>query len=457
MLVLSRKNLRLERLMVLVAAIGFLVSMFDLTYIPWRGFYFRNLPEITHFYDRYKGIEPHRETQRYLDAVEQLKVTVDKTGLASTQTQSWLQELDALSISMIQNNPFAAAGKTSNLEKIKNEVRDRVGNQSAKGAFKIFWSQEYLTRVGWGKEIGFYDKKIKPLIVTNYYRKLDDSGDFIDRFWEIDIIFIGIFFVDILARVYFTRRHNRNVSFQQAIIRRWYDLILLLPCYQFLRLVPVTIRLHQTKLINLESIQSELNRLFIGQIVQELTDAVVVQVLHQTQKAVKQGEIVNLISEYIKPDRVDLNNVNEIEALLELILEMVVYRIIPKVQPDLEAIFQHLFHQALLESPAYRNLRMLPGVGELPAQAIDRVVKEVSTSLYVALTKVIADPDNGRLSRRLAENLTSAIGDEMQRGQTIVKIESLVYDLIEEIKFTYSNRSLMVQKNPEKLMEYREK
>jgi hypothetical protein len=54
---------------------------------------------------------------------------------------------------------------------------------------------------------------------------------------------------------------------------------------------------------------------------------------------------------------------------------------------------------------------------------------------------VISDPDNSRLSRRLAENLGSAIGDEMQRGQTVLKIESLVYDLIEEIKVTYSTRS----------------
>jgi hypothetical protein len=439
---ITHKNIWFERLMAIIASIGFLVGMFDLTYIPWRAFYFRNIPEVAQFYDRYKGIEPHRETERYLNAVEQLKITVKQTGLASAQTQSWLQELDSLSVSLIQNNPFAVAGKTGNLEKIKNEVRDRVRNQSAKGAFKTFWSQAYLTRVGWEKELGFYEQKIKPLIVTNYYRKLDDSGDFIDRFWEIDIIFIGIFAIEISGRVYYILRHNRNVNLQQAVIWRWYDLILLLPFAQYLRIIPVMIRLNQARLINLESIKSELNRLFVGQIVNELTDAVVLQVLHQTQKSVKKGEITKLVGGYLKQPHIDLNNVNEIEALFELVLEIVIYRVIPKIQPDLEDIFQHLFHQALLESPAYRNLRMLPGVGEMPAQAIDRVVKEFSSSLYTALTKVISDPDNGRLSRRLAENLGSAIGDEFQRGQTVIKIESLVYDLIEEIKVTYSTKYL---------------
>jgi hypothetical protein len=438
----TRKNLWFDRLMAIIASIGFIIAMFDFTYIPWRDFYFRNLPDVVQQYDRFKGIEPHRETERYLNAVEQLKLTVNQTGLASAQTQSWLQELDTLSVSLIQNNPFQVAEKTGNLEKIKNQVRDRVQNQSAKGSFQTFWSQAYLTKAGWEKEIGFYEQRIKPLIVTNYYRRLDLSGNYIDLFWQIDIIFIGIFAIDLLGRIYYIRRHNRNLSWLQAIVRRWYDLILLLPFAQFLRIIPVLVRWHQSKLVNLNVIQSELNRLFVGQIVTELTDAVVIQVLSQTQGAVKQGQIAQIISSYLKQPHIDLNNTNEIEVLFELILEIIVYQVIPKIQPDLEAIFRHLFQKALLESPAYRNLKLLPGIGELPAQAIDRVVKEVSTSIYTALTKILEDPTSGNLSRRLAENLTQSIGDELQRGQTVVKIESLLYDLLEEVKVTYNNKEI---------------
>jgi hypothetical protein len=426
--------------MAIIAAIGFTIAIFDLTYIPCRDFYFRNLPIVVRSYDRYKGIEPHRETERYLNAVEQLKLTVNKTGLASSQTQSWLQELDGLSVSMIQNNPFQVAGKTGNLEKIKNEVRDRVQNQSSKGAFATFWSQDYLTKAGWGKELKFYEQKVKPLIITNYYRRLNEAGSYVDDFWQIDIIFIGIFAIELIWRVYDICRHNRRVSWQQAIVRRWYDLILLLPFAQFLRIIPVTIRLNQASLINLDFIQSELNSLFVGQIVEELTDAVIIQVLQQTQGAMKQGQLTNTIGGYLKRPHVDLNNVNEIEAIVELILEIVVYRVVPKIQPDLEAIFRHLFHKALLESPAYRNLQLIPGIGELPAQAIDRAIKEISTSIYTAMTKVLEDPDSGKLSRRLAENLTRSIGDEIQRGQTVIKIESLLYDLLEEVKVTYRSK-----------------
>lgn len=434
-----RQNLWFDRLMAIIASIGFIVAMFDLTYIPWRDFYFRNLPAVVQQYDRFKGIEPHRETVRYLNAVKQLQLTVIQTGLASAQTRSWLQQLDTLSVSLIQNNPFQVAEKTGNLEKIKNQVRDRVQNQSAKGSFQTFWSQAYLTKAGWKQEIEFYNQRIKPLIVTNYYRRLDLSGNYVDLFWQIDIIFIGILAIDLFGRVYYLHRHNRNLSWLQAIVRRWYDLILLLPFAQFLRVIPVLIRWHQAKIVNLSIIQSELNRLFVGQIVTELTDAVVIQVLSQTQTAVKQGQIAQIISNYLKQPHIDLNNTNEIEVLFQLVIEVIVYRVIPKIQPELEAILRHLFQKALSESPAYRNLKLLPGIGELPAQAIDRVVKEVSGSIYIALTKIMEDPDSGNLSRRLAENLTQSIGDEMQRGQTIVKIESLLYDLLEEVKVTYHN------------------
>jgi hypothetical protein len=431
-----------ERLMATIASIGFIVSIFDLTYLPCRDVYFRNLPSVVQRYDRFKGIEPHRETVRYLNAVEQLKSTIRQTGLASSQTQSWLQELDGLSVSMIQNNPFQVAGKTGNLEKIKNDIRDRVQNQSAKGAFTTFWSQEYLTKAGWDKEIQFFDRKIKPLIVTNYYRRLEESGNYVDDFWQIDIIFISIFAGELLGRIYFVRRHNRHLSWQQIVIRRWYDLILLLPFFRFLRIIPVMIRLQQAKIIDLSLVNSELTQLLIGQVINELTAGVILQTLQQVQDAIRDGQITRVIRTYLNTPHVDLNNINEIEAFIELTLEIVVYRVIPKIRPDLEAILHHLFQKALSESPAYRNLQMLPGIGELPAQAIDRVVKEISASLYTALTKILEDPDSAKLSRRLAENFTQSIGTEMQRGQTTVKIESLLYDLIEEIKVTYNGREI---------------
>jgi hypothetical protein len=435
----TRKNLWFERLMAIIALISLVLALFDLSYIPWRSFYFRNIPEITRYYDRYKGIEPHRETQRYLNAVQQLKFTVAKTGLESAQTKVWLKTLGDLSAGMIQVDPFQVARQSGHLEKIKNEMRDRLHNESATGSFRTFWSQSYLAKAGWEQEIAFYDEKIKPLLVTNYFRRLDESGNFIDRFWQIDVIFIAIFAGELLGRIFYIRRHNPGLSWIQAIVWRWYDLFLIFPFFQFLRILPVTVRFHQARLINLQSIQAAANRLFVGQIADEITATVVLQLLQQTQFAVKTGQMSKLISGYLKRPHLDLNNVNEVEVIVQIILESAIYRVIPKIQPDLEAIVRHIFHKALQESPAYRNLQLIPGVRDIPTQTIDRVVQELSASMYIALTKIIADPDTGKISHQLAEHLSNAIADELKRGHTTTKIEALIYDLLEEVKVTYTS------------------
>ena len=46
---------------------------------------------------------------------------------------------------MIETNPFAGAGKSGTLEKIKNRMREHIGEESSKAAFNTFWSQEYLS------------------------------------------------------------------------------------------------------------------------------------------------------------------------------------------------------------------------------------------------------------------------------------------------------------------------
>jgi hypothetical protein len=434
------KNLWIERLMAIVVTIVVVISLFDFTYLAWRNVYVAKLPAVTQFYDRYKGIEPHRETKRYLDAVTQLKVTIAKTGLNSNQTKVWLDDLAELSVGMIHSNPFEIAHQSGHLEKIKNDFRDRIGNDSAKGAMRTFWSQAYLNKAGWEKESAWFDHQIRPLMATNYYRRLDESGNYIDRFWEIDRVFIGIFAIELLCRIIYLHRRVRGMTWQQAIIWRWYDLLLLLPLWQFLRAITAIIRLNQAELIDLNRIQTDLNQLFVSQLTQEISDAVVVQVLQQTQSAVKSGEVTKFIRTHIDRPLVDTNNINEVEEIVKFILEMIIYRIVPKIQPDLEAIVRHLCQQTLLESPAYRNLQLLPGIKGISGQTIDRIVSETSATIYTALAKTIADENTRKLIHHLANNLTHTLGTEMSREKGFGVLELLIADLIREIELTYNSK-----------------
>ncbi|MFM7427563.1 MAG: hypothetical protein ACKO7W_21625, partial [Elainella sp.] len=119
------------------------------------------LPVLTR-YDSVKGIEPHRSTVAYTNAVQSLVAQVAATGLQSAEVAQQLTQLQTLSVELVNENPFAAVGKSGTLERIKNRMRQRVGTESAKTAFQTFWSQDYLIQTGWEPSLQFFRPRFSP-------------------------------------------------------------------------------------------------------------------------------------------------------------------------------------------------------------------------------------------------------------------------------------------------------
>jgi len=421
--------------------------LFDLSYIPLRNLYLREVPRLTQLYDPVKAIEPHRDTQRYLDTVEQLKAQVAQTGLASPQVDPLLQQLRDLSVDMIENNPFEVARKSGTLEKIKNKLRRRVGDESSKQSFNTFWSKPYLLEKGWSKEIGFYNQEIQPLIATNYFRPIGETGEFINYFWKIDAWFNLLFAIEFLARTYYIHRRHTGLRWLDAMLWRWYDIFLLipfsfilLPVWTLLRVIPVTIRLHQADLIRLDRIQAQVNQGLVANFAEELTEVVVIRVINQLQDSIRKGDITRFLSGRVSRPYIDLNNVNETEAIANLLVKLAVYQVLPKIQPDLEALLRHSLEKILDQNPIYRNLQQVPGLGQIPTQLIEGLVHEVSQSGYKALTDALEDPVGADLTNRLVQHFSEAMGSEVQRQHTLQTIQSLLSDLLEEIKLNYVQR-----------------
>ncbi|MBE9003512.1 hypothetical protein IQ259_00310 [Fortiea sp. LEGE XX443] len=437
----KRKNLWFERLMALIATINLGLVLFDLTYVQWRDFYLRRLPNITQIYDPIKGIEPHRETQSYLKAVDALKEQVSQTGLTSPQAKTKLEELSRLSAEMIDSNPFAAVGKSGTLEKIKNRMRDRIGENSAKQSFDTFWSQAYLSETGWNQEINFFNQKISPLIATNYYRQIDENGEYVNDFWLIDLPFVTIFAVEFLARIFYIKRRHQSFSWLNAIFCRWYDIFLLLPFWRWLRVIPVIVRLDQAQLLNLQPLQHQINQTIVANFAEELTEIVVVRVINQIQISIKQGDFTRWVSqqESLRP-YIDINNVNEIEAIASILVQTVVYQVLPKIQPELVAILRHNIDTALHQVPIYRNLQGLPGIGQAQTQLSEQLATQITTSLYGALVSAVEDPVGAKLTTQLVQSFTTALGAEVQQKHVIAEIQSLLFDFLEEVKLNYVQR-----------------
>ncbi|MBV9385332.1 MAG: hypothetical protein JOZ78_02775 [Chroococcidiopsidaceae cyanobacterium CP_BM_ER_R8_30] len=435
---LVHRNRWVERLIAIIAAINLSFVFFDLSYVPWRDFYFQEFPRLTQLYDPIKGIKPHRETQNYLAQVNKLEDRVEQTGLQSTDVEGLLQELRRLSNEMIQDNPFAVANKSGTLEKIKNQIRTHVGLESAHQAFNRFWSYDYLSQTGWQQEFKFFDIHVRPLIQTNYYRRIGFNGKFIDAFWLIDLPFLALFSVDILARIFSIKRTYTKLTWMEAILRRWYDLFLLFPFWRWLRVIPVVIRLYQSDLLDLKPVQRQIKRDFVTNFAEELTEIVGIQIINQIQESIRRGNFARwLFQPETRRPYIKLNNTNEVKAIASRLLHLSVYQVLPKVQPDIEALMHYNIESILKQSSIYQQLQAVPALNHLPTQLTEKLVTQMSQAAYSTLTTSLEDPVVIELSNRIFQNFSTALATEIQEKQNLQEIQSLLLELLEEFKINY--------------------
>ncbi|MGL5131553.1 MAG: hypothetical protein ACRC78_03435 [Planktothrix sp.] len=435
-----------EQLMAMVATLNYGLVLFDLSYTELRDYYFNYIPVLTQVYDPVKGIEPHLTTEKYLDTIEQLKAKVAETSLYSAETEEILGKLRNQSEEIINENPFAIAEKSGTLERIKNRMREQIinPNNSAKEAFNIFWSSSYLRQQGYDQQIQWFEKNITPLIATNYYRSLSENGKFTRTFWKVDLPFTIIFILEFLARTYLISRRYSKVTWFDSMLWRWYDVFLFLPIFRLLRIIPVTIRLNQVNFISLEPIKIQITRGFVAAIARELTEFVVIEVIQQIQGEIRRGDIFKQL--FLNPNKpyLDINNVNEIEAIANHLIQIVVYKVIPKLELDIESLLRYNIEQVIEQSPVIQQFKTIPGLQQIPQQIQERIITELSKlateapqEAYQTVTKAMSDPVGTKLSNQLVKNFNKILGEELQKEQGLEEIQTLLVDFLEEFKINY--------------------
>ena len=417
---------------------------FDLTYVQWRDFWFRQVPTVTQWYDPIKGIEPHRDTTQYLQAVDALKQELQQGGLQSSQVAQRLQELRDRSTEMIQTNPFAVANKSGALEKIKNRMREQIfgqrRNESARQAFNQFWSADYLQQKGVDSELQFFDREIRSLIAVNYYRTIGENGELTDRFWQLDLPFVVLFGLEFLARTFYLSRKYKSLTWLDAMLWRWYDVFLFLPFWRLLRVISVALRLEQAQFVSWERVRRQTSQGLISNISEELAEVVVMQVIDQMQTSIERGELTRWMAQTASRPYLDLNQRDEIQELTSHLMKLTVYKVLPKVKPDLEALLRHNVEAILNQSPAYQGLKAMPLIGDLPRQLNERLVADVTEGAYSAIVAALEDKAGAVLINKLVKNFGQALISEMGDQRSLKEVQSLLSDLLEEVKVNYVRR-----------------
>ncbi len=488
--------------MAAIALLNYILVLFDLSYIPLRDVYLRYLPEFTTWYgEQFKGIEPYRTTEAYLNTVDQLVEALEANGLpassrvgetdapgeideplegeqatepdtepanfgteleagntdldgdpedsetftngtentASAQSvPTLLNELQAASAEIIDENPFEIADKTGTLERIKQRMRERVEEESSTEAFETFWSVEYLNEAGWINELRFFNNEIRPLFETNYFRGVGLDGKPTDLFIKIDIWFIALFAAELVLRSIYLSRRYKGTNFIDAILWRWYDIILLLPFWRWLRIIPVVIRINQSNLIDMEPINNRIRRLFVTHFAIELTEIIIIRIIDQIQDLVRSGEVAKIL---LTPDGkqryIDLNDINEVETITRRLVSILVYKVLPEVRPQVEALLDHNLERSLHAAPLYSNMKGLPGFNTLSHQLSQQVTHSVYESVAGILRSAVRDEKGAELVQSLIDSMIRNLQAEVRKDETVQEFESLIVILLEEIKINY--------------------
>lgn len=426
----------LDKAMAVIALLNLVLVLLDLSYFPLRDQYLRLFPEFTIWYgERFKGIEPHRDTTAYLARVDSLKAL---GSTDSPQARALLLSLRSRSHQMITENPFAAAGKSGTLERIKWRMRDHMRVDSSRDAFEQFWSRDHLQQAGFDQELAFFDQQIRPLMETNFFRGITIHGKPIDRFWQIDIWFTLLFAADLLIRVRQFKQRFRQASWVDVLFWRWYDLFLLLPFWRWLRVIPVTFRLNQSGLVNLEPMRTRLVHGLVASLATELTEIVLVNTLEQVQALIARGHLSRwILNSQAHRRYIDLNGVDEVEAIARQVITVTVYQVMPQIRPDLEELIQYTVQQVLRQSPVYQNLAQFPGVNNLSGQLTERLVNDLTETTYTVLTQALEDAGLVQRVRDLLHQFGDTFMREISDARSLQELQSLLVDLIDEVKINY--------------------
>ncbi|MEB3311546.1 MAG: hypothetical protein VKJ02_15070 [Snowella sp.] len=484
----SRKSyilpLWFERFMAVVILLNYLLILFDLSYIPFRDFWlqgrvqtlvkigpfeqkippdpFQLLPiSVAPWYDWVKGIEPYRSTEQYLERVDDLIQAIDPTDLPNIQgntasnlpnqpnltarsgddLESILADLRQRSEDMIRTNPFQLANKTGALETLKNKMRLQVfgtTQASATQAFQTFWTKEYLFKNGLAEQLLFFNSQIRPLIEVNYFRAIAENGYPVDNFPLLDFPFFILFFADFLVRTRVISQNNKNVSWFDAMLWRWYDAFLLIPIFRWLRIIPLVIRLEQAQLINLTPVKTQFAQGFVAIIAEEMTEVLVIRVIDQMQALIRRGKLRELLNQQRK--YVDINDQNEIVEITRVVAQVMIDKVLPQIQPDVEKFLIYNIDQVLRQSKPYQQLQLLPGVRSLQAQVMTQLIGQIyERTLEVLQSFLQEDPVFDELLENLVVNLSQTTNKEMKAGKSLDNIENLLTDLLEEVKINYVN------------------
>lgn len=378
---------RLETLwdlfMLLMASANLLVILFDFSYLSWRPTYIKYLPQLVAWYDPYKGIEPHWTTDTYRRIADSLYHDWKVKGPLPPEALAWFGDtLYALSQQILTERPYERFGLMAYQERLKEKVKAFIQEQYGEKlrsteAFRRFWR---LTPENTALHLDYYQRELRYLLLVNYYRQYDLSGEYVDHFWKLDLPFLIFFWLEFWGAWLVAIRTRRYAYWWMYPIAHWYDVLALTPFrsmrwFRLLRIWSLYLRLNRSQVINFSN---TLIARFLTQqsrlIAKAISDEVAYQILEQVKRQTQRGEEIQVAGRVLE----------ELRPIIRTIVGEEAAPLIAALRQN--PALSHLIEDSLTQS-LEQNLPTLPG---FPRQ---RLVEALRQTARQATDKLLANTE----------------------------------------------------------------
>ncbi|MCS6979032.1 MAG: hypothetical protein NZM15_02890 [Flavobacteriales bacterium] len=361
-----------------ITTVNLLLILFDLSYLRLRPRYLATVPQLTRWYDPFKGIEPHQLTESFRILADSLYMKVHKGNWkpAAQELKEAGDSLFRISLKILQERPYERFGLMGYQERFKLEIKkyvqEKTGRRmSASEAFRWFWS---LTPENAQQRLHYYNQHLRYYLLVNYYRHYNLSGGLVDHFWKLDLPFLLFFWLEFWLGWLAAVRLKRFDRWWKYPLAHWYDVLALTPIpalriFRLLRIWNFYLRLRRTNVYDFSN--SLLARILREQshlIAKAIADAVALQTINQLKHRVEKGEEVVLLQKTLIELKPILANLAADNASLLLA----------------DTLDKNLF-QRLLEESLIQALR--PGLVALPGFAAETLENKIRSAARQALDK----------------------------------------------------------------------
>jgi hypothetical protein len=239
------------------------------------------------------------------------------------------------------------------------------------------------------------------------------------------------------------RRRLLGLSWRDALLRRWFDLPLLLPFWRWLRLVPVVERLQTSRLVNLEPLRAVVSRGVVALLALELFEVLALQLLDGLQGLVRSPRLPQRLRALRSHQSVVRSeDERELVELVRIWAPLLLTQVAPRLAPELQGLLDYTLRQSLERSVVPAPLRQLRPLLQVESGISRQLAGGMVDSLLDLSRRSgerLAQRDDRQLQllRQCIDRFWEELALALETGTALQRSQDLMCALIEGVKGTY--------------------